>query len=167
MRAGRTARMATDDGDLAARCRREVRELHDFFGEWYRGDVPERKGVARLDRALGPEFTMVGPDGERHDRAAVVAGVRSGHGERAGVGAERRARASDADDAFEIAITSLSVADETADRCLLTYEERHRGSAETARASAAWFEPDADAPLGVRWTFLQETWLPGGAPGED
>lgn len=156
---------------FADRCLREIDDLHDFFGRWYRGESPQTgDALSRLERALAPEFVMVTPDGTRHDRAAVVAGVRAGYGDNAGVGSERAVgEDSSATEtrAFEIAIVSPSVVDRTEDRCLVTYEEHHRGPVETARSSAAWFVPDPDAPTGVQWLFLQETWLPDAAPPEE
>jgi hypothetical protein len=101
---------------------------------------------------------MVTPEGSRPDREAVLDGVRAGHGAHAGDGDGAT------DERFEIEVRTPTVADATADRCLVTYEEHHL-PAGTARASSAWFRPAASAPNGVRWLFVHETWLD--APGPD
>lgn len=132
-----------------AACEGEIEGLHAFFESWFTGRGGE---MDRARRALGPGFEMVTPAGELRPREAVLSGIRSTEGSH--------------DPAFAIEIRNVDVVDCEGDRCLLRYEEHQSGGDgdDTARVSTALFGPDDDAPEGVRWVHLQETWLPGGAP---
>jgi hypothetical protein len=133
---------------LEDRCEREVRELHVFFEDWFTGRRTD--GIGRAEAALGPEFRMVTPDGVVRPREEVLAGIEAG---------------GDAhDEAFGIDVRSVRVCDRTDDRCLVAYEEHQFGAEPSARTSTALFAPDDDAPEGVEWRHLHETWLPDGAP---
>ena len=138
--------MALDD-----RCEREVRELHEFFEAWFTGR--RTGGIDRARAALGPDFEMITPGGEVHPREAVLEGIEAGGGS--------------SGEKFGIEVRNVRVRDVTDDRCLLTYEEHQFGSDPSARVSTALFAPDEDAPNGVAWRHLQETWLPGGVPAEE
>lgn len=133
--------------DLPDACEREVRELHGFFEAWFTG---RGGGMDRVRRALGPDFEMITPEGERRSRETVLSGIEAGE--------------DGYDPEFSIEIHDVRVRDRTRDRCLVTYEEHQSGEVETARVSTALFARDTDAPEGVRWRHLQETWLPGGSP---
>ena len=136
---------------LAEACETEVRELHAFFEAWFRGDVARTgEPLARLERALGAAFAMVAPDGEVRSRSAVVDAVDEGHGSRAD------------DGSFRVAVDDVEVRVERDDWCLLTYEEhQRRDGVWRARRSSAVFERAPDAPGGVVWRHLHETWLDG------
>lgn len=125
-------------------CEREIRSLHEFFAEWYRGEH-DRAAFERFEDVLDDEFSVVSPDGEAVDRATVLEGVREGYDRRNEFGIE--IRAVDPVTTFE-------------DGAVVRYEEwQSTPSGETGRASVACFRPAADAPEGVTWTFLQETWI--------
>jgi hypothetical protein len=129
-------------------CEREVEGLHAFFESWFTG---RGGGMDRARRALGPAFEMVTPAGELRPREAVLSGIEGAKGSH--------------DPAFAIEIRNVDVVDRTGDRCLLRYEEHQSGGGgDTARVSTALFGPDDDAPEGVQWIHLQETWLPGSGP---
>ena len=124
-------------------CEREIRELHHFFEQWFRGDVQEDDTVfARLADVLAPSFQLISP------RGAILEGVRGAHGKR---GAD-----------FRIRIEAVDVRVHAEPLCLVTYEE-HQKTPEgwTGRLSSALFQQAPDSPCGVQWLHLQETWLPG------
>jgi hypothetical protein len=127
-------------------CEREIRSLHAFFESSFSGTGETGK---RAHRALGPEFEMVAPDGESLDRETVLEGIEASAGE---YGPE-----------FAIEVRNLRTVDRTEDRCVVRYEE-HQSNPDSARVSTAVFAPEVDAPEGVRWVHLHETWLPGGEP---
>jgi len=128
------------------RCEREVRELHVFFERWFRGELPEG-AFARVADALAEDFVLISPRGARDDRASILAAIRGARGGRSA--------------AFSIVIESFESRWQGTDACLVTYEEHQReGDDATARASSALFRRDDDAPVGVRWVHLHETWLP-------
>ncbi|HJL19053.1 MAG TPA: DUF4440 domain-containing protein [Sandaracinaceae bacterium LLY-WYZ-13_1] len=130
------------------RCEREVRGLHVFFERWFRGELGDGD-FARVADALASDFELVSPRGVRDGRASILAGVRSARGRR---GPD-----------FTIAIEDLVVRWQGEDACLVRYEEHQRdGDGATARISSAWFRRRDDAPCGVEWVHLHETWLPSG-----
>lgn len=130
-------------------CEREIRELHHFFEQWFRGEVPDDTTVfARLADVLAPSFQLISPSGVRDDRETILEDVRRAHGRR--------------DGGFRIRVESFDVRVEAEPLCLVTYEE-HQQTAEgwTRRLSSALFQQAPDSPCGVQWLHLQETWLPG------
>ncbi|MFB6217692.1 MAG: DUF4440 domain-containing protein [Halobacteriaceae archaeon] len=126
-------------------CRREVEQLHAFFVEWYAGAVA-RDRFDRLEGALAPGFGMVTPEGERLDRAAVVEAVRTDYGR-------------DDPGEFDIDIRNVERAADCGACVAVRYEEHQRGEAETARLSTAILRESADAPGGLAWLDVHETWL--------
>lgn len=137
---------------LAETCGTEVRALHAFFEEWYRGERPRtNEELGRLEAALGADFHRVGPDGAVADRGAVIDAVDADHGARR-----------DDEVPFRIEVEALEPRFERDDVCLVTYEEHQRTDAEwRGRRSSALFERAPDAPGDVAWRHLHETWLEG------
>ena len=136
---------------LGEDCAAEVRSLHAFFAEWFTGERPRtNEELARLEAALGADFELCGPDGHVADRSAVIDAVEAGHGAAADGGAPDR-----------IDIEALEVRFERDPVCLVTYEEHQRTAGSwRGRRSSALFERSTDAPNGVVWRHLHETWLP-------
>ena len=132
--------------NLAEDARREVRELHEFFAAWYRGDEPS-ESFDRVESVLSPEFRMVTPAGEEHDRGTVIESVR-----------ENRGSETDADETFTIEIRNLRTLRTMGEYCQVTYEEWQRRESWDARRSTALFRRD-DAPNDVVWLDLHETSL--------
>ena len=58
---------------------REVVELHEFFEGYFLGSI-DADDVSRLESALAPDFTIVGPSGCESSRDATIAAIRAGHG---------------------------------------------------------------------------------------
>lgn len=137
---------------LAETCETEVQDLHEFFEAWFRGELPRTNDrLARLEAALEADFQQVAPDGTVRDRAAVIDAVAGRHGSRRGD-----------TDPFRIEVEEVDARVELDDVCLLTYEEHQRTDGEwRGRRSSALFEHAPDAPGGVVWRHLHETWLGG------
>lgn len=133
--------------------RREVRELHEFFAAWFRGDR-EQERFDRVAGALAPTFRLVRPDGTETDREAVLEGVRAARGTEA--------------PSFRIDVRDLRVRRRLDDHCLVTYEEwQHRDGAWDGRRSTALLARESSAPAGVVWLDLQETRTDGDEPPDD
>lgn len=125
---------------------REVIDLHTFFEAWLGGALPESDAeFARFTRATDPDFTLITPDGEVMECAAVTAWIRQSHGARPG---------------FRLWTTDHRIV-YAGNRCaLVTYLEwQERDGVTTCRISSALFTADEDAPNGYRWRHVHETWL--------
>jgi len=131
-------------------CDREVHELHIFFETWFNGELPDEDEVfARFKAVLAPGFEMVGPDGRRLGREALCNALRGAHGRVQG-------------DPKRIWIEDVRVRDAGPERWLVTYEEWHEGEGSSrGRLSSALLGAEADAPNGLVWHHVHETWLPG------
>ncbi|MFB6193580.1 MAG: hypothetical protein ABEI75_00820 [Halobaculum sp.] len=127
---------------LADDARREIRELHDFFGAWYRDETDAFDHPAA---SLAPSFRMVAPDGSERDRGTVLEAIREGRGSETG-----------RDPPFVIEIRNLRTLRTMGDYCQLTYEEWQRRETWDARRSTALFER-GDGPNDVVWIDLHET----------
>jgi hypothetical protein len=131
--------------DLATR---ETVELHDFFARWLRAK-DEKLDIARLEGALDREFRLIAPDGgvrERQDVITWIAGVRGGRG---------------AD--FWIDVADFVAVWQSPEAVLLEYvETQYIDGKTTKRLSTALFRRAPEAPCGVVWRHLQETWLHDG-----
>jgi hypothetical protein len=124
---------------------REVVALHAFFEGWFRsgGEAPD---FTEPERALGLDFSMIGPDGEMHGRDAILERLRGARG------------AYPAD--FRIEVRDPAVIWARGEAVLLEYtEQQYRDGARDARRSTALFLASAAAPRGVEWRHLQETWI--------
>lgn len=142
----------TTDVTLTDDTRRAVRELHDFFAEWFRGER-NPSSFERVTGALGPSFRLVRPDGTETDRAAVVDGVRAARGTEPA--------------SFRIRVQDVRIRWSVDDHCLVTYEEwQRRDDAWEGRRSTALVSREPSAAAGVVWVDLQETWTDG-VPDDD
>lgn len=129
--------------DLAIR---EVVELHEFFRAWLRPHNGSQLDPGRFERAFDPGFRLVGPDGGVRDRAAIVAWL---HDLKEGRGADFRMEVSDFRQVWS-----------EGDAILLEYvETQYLQGKTTQRQSTALLRRAPDAPLGIAWVHLQETWL--------
>jgi hypothetical protein len=127
--------------------RSEIESLHAFFVDWYTG-VADSDAFDHLETVLGPDFEMVTPDGEVHDRDTILAGIRESHG------SYDLGR-------FDIDIRNVEVIEQYGEVTLVRYEEWQDYEETTGRLSTAVFGPPR-ASAGertVEWRYLQETWL--------
>lgn len=131
--------------DLITRAQAEVVNRHHFFVEWFTG----RAGEAELEtslRAFAPDMVMIEPDANTIGRDEVVAMVTGARGKRP------------AD--FEIRVELISARLIGSDIVAVVYDEHQVIDGEkSARRSSAVFSADKDAPEGVVWRHLQETWI--------
>jgi hypothetical protein len=126
---------------LATAAAREVAELHAYFVELFTG---RSRDLSRCERAFSPKLEMVTPEGRLVARAEIL---------------ERLEKATARAD-FRITISDIAPVREDAASVLLRYiEEQYRGGETTRRVSIALLEASSDAPLGVAWRYLQETWI--------
>ncbi|NNC75012.1 MAG: DUF4440 domain-containing protein [Acidimicrobiia bacterium] len=121
---------------------REIDELHEFFEAWFRGLA---QSFERMEIALAPTFSIVGPRGTTMDRAETIAAVREGRGRSSSL------RIGTSDHQLLAATPGLVVA-----RYIETHESDDHS---TRRLSTAVFEPDETAPNGLVWVTVHETFL--------
>ncbi|MEO0503435.1 MAG: hypothetical protein AAFZ14_08920 [Pseudomonadota bacterium] len=141
--------------EFARACVDEAHRLHVILQDWLRGTVPRTPaGFAPFADALADPCRVVSPLGTITERAALLSefeaihGVLSAHGE-----------------AFVIRVENAVVLRQWEDHALVSYEEWHDLDGDSsARLSTVLYTADTSAPLGVAWSFIHETWLPGLAP---
>lgn len=133
---------------LADDCAREVEALHDAMEDWFAGRVDD-DAFSRIDRALAMDFEIVSPDSDRRGREELLDGLENAKGSKA-----------TSVPPFEINIKRVETRAESDDLCQLIYEEWQRSDGDaTGRVSSALFRRREDAPEGVEWVHLHETWL--------
>jgi hypothetical protein len=126
---------------LADAAAREAVALHAAFVELFTG---RSRDFSRCEVALAADFRMVTPQGRCVERDAVLAGLRSAY----------------ARPDFRIEILDIRPVWEQGEWVLLQYiEQQYRDGRTTRRRSTALFEAFADAPCGVVWRYLHETWM--------
>ncbi|MBU4528120.1 MAG: hypothetical protein KUA43_20105 [Hoeflea sp.] len=131
--------------DLISCAKAEVIKRHAFFVEWFTGRAAEEEMEISL-RAFAPDMTMVEPDASMIGQAEVIAMLRSARGKRP------------AD--FAIRVELVGARQIGNDAALVIYDEHQViDGVKSARRSSALFTADADAPEGVVWRQLQETWI--------
>jgi hypothetical protein len=129
---------------------REIEELHHFFQAWFAGAIPQtEEHFARVTAVLHPHFTLVGPDGRLNEYATVIGWLRGGYGSRP---------------SFRLWTEQIALRHEEGELLLATYEEGQEISGQlNRRHSSALFRRRAEAPNGLEWLHVHETWLPVGA----
>ena len=124
---------------------REIVELHEFFEGYFLGDL-DADDVGRLEVALAPDFTIVGPGGGESSRAQTVTAIRAGHAHTS---------------QLKISIDDARVVVELPDVVVARYvEHQEHADSITDRLSTVVFSRAPDAPNGLRWRTVHETWLP-------
>ena len=137
-----------DDSQVHSACRREIEELHDFFVSWYSGEC-DTGDFERVEAVIAPGFAMVTPDGNQVERDAVLGMVRDGRDQYEHGG-------------FEIDVRNVEVVANADDYAVARYEEWQTSSDEFhGRISTVLFRSDPEAPNGLVWLTLHETWLDG------
>ena len=140
--------LRSSDHPLVRAAVAETETLHAFFEAWLGSNPPAPGAFARVEAALAPTFTLIGPEGSRDSRAAIIAALQ----------ADRGARGPD----FRIRVEAPEPIALEPPVVVLAYRERQwRAGEETLRQSTAVFRADGEAPNGVRWLTLQETWVKG------
>jgi len=124
----------------------EIRQLHQFFQDWYRGNLADAD-FQRFAGVMGEDFEIILPD------AAILARQRI-------IDAVRGQKGSDAQ--AELWIDNVRVVHQDDAFIIATYEEWQGRAGQPARGrlSTVVFRPDSDAPNGLVWLHVHETWLP-------
>jgi hypothetical protein len=131
--------------DLIARAQAEVVNRHHFFVEWFTGRASEAELEVSL-RAFAPDMVMIEPDANTIGRDEVAAMVTNARGKRP------------AD--FEIRVELISARLIDSATAAVVYDEHQViDGVKSARRSSAVFSADPEAPEGVVWRHLQETWI--------
>lgn len=124
----------------------EIQALHQFFQDWFTGSIAETEAnFARVTSVLHPHFCLVAPDGQLSDRATVLRWIWKGYGTRPD---------------FQLWAEQTVLRHRTNQLALATYEEwQQTPGSQTVRLSSALFQRRLDAPHGVEWLHVHETWL--------
>lgn len=131
--------------DLIARAQAEVVNRHHFFVEWFTGRASEAELKASL-RAFAPDMVMIEPDANTIGTDEITAMITNARGKRP------------AD--FEIRVELISARLIGSEIVAVVYDEHQViAGAKSARRSSAVFSADPEAPEGVVWRHLQETWI--------
>ncbi|MEM8742256.1 MAG: hypothetical protein AAGE13_12290 [Pseudomonadota bacterium] len=140
---------------LAEICVAETKRLHVVLEDWLVGAVAKTDtAFLPFSEALAPELEVISPNGSRTGHAALLSEFYGIHG----VLAEDRA-------AFRIRVENAAAREIAPGLALATYEEWHeRGEEMSARLTSVLMRAAPDAPGGVVWLHVHETWLPGRAP---
>jgi len=124
----------------------EIRELHEFFEAYFLGT--SGKELDRVEAALGSDFTMCGPSGDESDRKATIKALKDGFAHTLSL-------------RIEIADPELLFDD--AHQLIAAYTEiHHLADRSNYRRSTVIFGHDPDAPNGLRWIRVHESWIDRG-----
>ena len=134
----------------------EVIALHRFFEDWFGGycDDDDRVFAERLLDRMHEDFTIILPGGIMLDGAGFWPEFRKLYG-------------SNPD--FHISIRNIRQKPSVLDSVyIVTYEEWQRNAKQSkpednGRLFSAVFIADEQAPYGIKWLHVHETWLPDSA----
>ena len=131
--------------DIETHCCKEVVELHEFFQQWFAGELPKTdEAFDRFASVMADEFHIVSPDGRIMQRDTILEAVRSAHGS----------------SPVKIWIMNHTLRFTIGDVALVTYEEWQTRSDETrGRLSSALLRVKAGLPNDLHWLHVHETWL--------
>jgi hypothetical protein len=129
-------------------CEKEIIELHQFFQHWFNGTIPQDEDIfARFANVMDAGFHRVAPNGRLTPRALVVDGLRKMYGR-------------SQHDPGRIWAKNVQIRYEESHLVLASYEEWQSFNGQTtARMSTVLFRMQPDAPNGVVWLYLHETWI--------
>lgn len=145
--ASSTATIASEEPEVSKLdvVEKEVGELHRFFQDWYRGEL-EDEAFRRFSGVMGEGFTIILPDARVLPRQEIIDAVRSQKG---------------SDAQAELWIENVRLVHSEAEFLVATYEEwqGRAGHQARGRLSTVVFTRDEDAPNGLIWRHVHETWL--------
>lgn len=123
----------------------EIVERHRFFVRWFTGTAQDG-AIDTCARSFAADFRIIWPDGSEHDKAPLVELLRA-------------ARNTSGPD-YAIEVVKHHAVDLTPDLVLITFDElQQTAEGPNARRATALFSRDADAPEGVVWRYLHQTWI--------
>lgn len=125
---------------MDALVRAEIADMHARFVRWFNDG--EDAAMQDVDGALAPGFVMITPSGRLQEREELMVALRAAGGRRP----------------CELSTRVIRIEAVSPDRSLAVYEEtqREKGQERTI-VSTAIFERADDAPGGVRWLHVHET----------
>jgi hypothetical protein len=130
---------------------KEIHQLHDFFQEWFRGELPETdEAFARFEDVMAESMVHINPGGTASEREVLVPAIRGGYGSWKERG-----------EAWKIEIRAVQLRQDRGDTLVVTYEEwQFLGEQPRARLSTVVFGQRDDAPNGLEWLHVHEVWMP-------
>lgn len=139
--------------DIQARCRKEVAELHEFFQQWFKGDLPDTdEAFERFPSVINESFHIVSPSGRITPAEQIIPAVRSAHnsGE------------------ILIWIDNHTHMMTLGDVALVTFEESQSRDDDTRVLFSSALLREKEGTLnGLEWLHVHETWMPGDEEEED
>lgn len=128
-------------------CRKEIKELHQFFQDWFNGDLPQTDAsFARFADVMAVDFEMVSPNG----RSVSITNLQPALRQRYNSWQNGR-----------IWIENVRVHWQKGDLLLVVYEEWQAvDGAENGRLSSVLFQQQPNLPNTLLWLYVHETWLP-------
>lgn len=128
-------------------CRKEIEELHQFFQDWFNGDLPQTDAsFARFADVMAPDFEMVVPNG----RSVPIISLQPALRQRYNSWQNGR-----------IWIKNVRVHWQKRDLLLVVYEEWQAvDGEENGRLSSVLLQQQPNLPNGLLWLYVHETWLP-------
>ncbi|MFE3449171.1 DUF4440 domain-containing protein [Nonomuraea sp. NPDC059194] len=127
----------------ATACQAEIVRHHETIEGWLNGRAP-RSDLDVFASAHSSDFAYTSPDGRTLPMPDLMAMIESAHG---------------AAPSLVIEIRDVEVVASADTVVVATYEERHYGPDPRNRRATVVFVRDADAPHGLRWRHLHETWI--------
>lgn len=133
------------------RCQQEVRELHQFFEDWFNATLPPtEEAFRRFESVMADRFMIISPNGARTERDELVDRLREAHG------IWRRNS-----QPGRIWIENLQVRHTVGSQAMVVYEEWQEIEGDArGRVSTAVFDSREGTPNGVEWLHVHEVWMP-------
>ncbi len=123
----------------------EISELHEVFESYFLGNSTD---LSRVEAALAEDFTFVAPDANTTDRAGTIAAITAGHAHT---------------ESLTIRTLDHKLVMETEGVLVAEYIEEHvLTDRSNTRRSTVVFSTESDAPNGLRWRRVHETWIDRG-----
>lgn len=128
-------------------CRHEIEELHQFFQDWFNGDLPETAvSFSRFAAVMAPDFEMVSPNGRSLSITSLQPALRQRYG------SWQNGR---------IWIENVRIHWQKGDLLLVVYEEWQAVvGEENGRLSSVLLQQQTGLPNNLLWLYVHETWLP-------
>jgi type 2A phosphatase activator TIP41 len=125
-------------------CRNEIERLHAFFVQWFTGAICKEEFS---DAVFSENMCRIDPFGTMVNRSQLIQTLLEAYACHEG----RQ---------FSIEIRNPRLVWNQEQTCLMTYEEWQLLDGESkSRRSTALFQSKEEAPCGVEWVHLQETWM--------
>jgi hypothetical protein len=136
---------------MESRCEQEVRELHQFFEDWFNGRLPPTdEAFRRFESVMAEGFLIISPDGVLSERAELVHRLRQAHG----IWRENSRPG-------RIWIENLRVRHTVGPQAMVLYEEWQEIEGEArGRLSTAILQQRVATPNELEWLHVHEVWLP-------